>query len=95
MHFHECGVGVLTWLHFLKFVFIWSVPPPRHHNRLVELKELRHTSTIEDYQHQFLTFMCHYDDMMPMQQVQMFTARLGEPLHTNVELAMPLTYRPP
>jgi hypothetical protein len=37
----------------------------------------------------FLTLLCRCEDMMPLQQVQMFSGGLGEPLHTNVELATP------
>jgi hypothetical protein len=58
-------------------------------NGLAELKELTCTITVEDYQHQFLTSRCRCDDMTPMQQVQMFTTGLGEPLCTDVEPAAP------
>jgi hypothetical protein len=58
-------------------------------NGLAELKELTCTGTVEDYQRQFFTSLCRYDDMTPMQQAQMFTAGLGEPLHTDVDLAAP------
>jgi hypothetical protein len=33
--------------------------------------------------------LCRCEDMTPLQQVQMFSAGLGEPLRTNVELATP------
>jgi hypothetical protein len=33
--------------------------------------------------------LCRCEDMTPLQQVQMFSAGSGEPLRTNVELAMP------
>jgi hypothetical protein len=61
--------------------------PPLRINDLVDLKEIWHTGTVDEYQRQFLTLLCRCDDMTPRQQVQMFTAGLGEPLRTDVELA--------
>jgi hypothetical protein len=81
-------VGVLTWPRFSEYVNMRFGPPLRR-NGLAELKELTRTSSVEDYQRQFLTSLCCCDDMTPMQQTQMFTAGLGEPLRTNVELAVP------
>jgi hypothetical protein len=63
-------------------------------NGLAELKELTRTSTVEDYQRQFLTSLCRCNDMTSMQQVQMFTSGLGEPLRTDIKLAAPTDFRP-
>jgi hypothetical protein len=59
-------LGVLTWPHFFEFINMRFAPPMRR-NRLAELKELMRTGTVEDYQCQFLTSLCHCDDMTPMQ----------------------------
>jgi hypothetical protein len=46
---------------------------------------------VEEYQRQFSVLLCHCDDLSPSQQVNMFTAGLGEPLQTDVELQTPTT----
>jgi hypothetical protein len=82
----ERDVGLITWPRFTEFVnmrFGLSL----HANGLVDLKDLRRTDTVEEYQRQFLILLYRCDDMMPLQQVHMFTVGLGEPLRTNVELA--------
>jgi hypothetical protein len=64
----ECDVRILTWPRFSELVnmrFAPPPPPPRH-NGLAKLKELRRTGTMEEYQRQFLMFMCCCDDMTPM-----------------------------
>lgn len=58
---------------------------------MADLKDLRRTSTVEDYQRQFLSILCHCEDMTQLQQTQMFTAGLGEPLRTDVEPLTPTT----
>jgi hypothetical protein len=45
----ERDVGILTWPRFSEFVNMRFGPPLRH-NGLAELKELRHTGTVEEYQ---------------------------------------------
>jgi hypothetical protein len=81
-------VGVLMRPRFSEYVNMRFGPPLRR-NGLAELKELTRTCSVEDYQRQFLTSLCCCDDMTPMQQTQMFTVGLGEPLRTGVELAVP------
>ena len=63
--------------------------PPLRTNGLAELKDLRRTGTVEEYQRQFSVLLCRCDDLTAMQQVNMFTAGLGEPLRTDVELQAP------
>jgi hypothetical protein len=82
-------VGVLTWPHFSEYVNMRFGPHLRR-NGLAELKELTRTCSVEDYHRQFLTSMCRCDDMTPMQQRQMFTAGLGEPMRSDVKLAAPI-----
>jgi hypothetical protein len=44
----ERDVGLLTWPHFSEFVNMRLAPPASCHNRLAELKELRHIDIMED-----------------------------------------------
>jgi hypothetical protein len=81
-------VGLLPWTHFSEFV-IMRFGPPSCIIGLADLKDLWRTTTAEEYQCQFLMLLCHCDNMTPIQQVHMFTAGLGEPLHTDVDLALP------
>jgi hypothetical protein len=62
----ERDVGLLTWTRFSDFINM-RFGPPLCHNGLAELKELRCTGTVEEYQRQFLTFLCRCDDMTPLQ----------------------------
>jgi hypothetical protein len=77
-------VGLIPWQRFSDFI---NMPP--HHNGLGDLKDLWRTGTVEAYQRQFLTLLCCWEDMTPLQHVQMFSARLGEPLCTDIELVLP------
>jgi hypothetical protein len=56
---------------------------------MAELKALYRTCTVKAYQRQFSVLLCRCDDLSPMQQVNMFTAGLGDPLRTDVELLAP------
>jgi hypothetical protein len=82
--------GVLTWSRFIEFLQMRFGPPLRF-NGMADLKALQRTSTIEDYTWQFLTILCRCDDMTHRQQINMYTAGLGEPLRTDVEMEMPET----
>jgi hypothetical protein len=82
--------GVLTWSRFIEFTHMWFGPPLRT-NGMADLKDLRHTGTVEDYQRQFLSILFRCDDMTQLQQAQMFTTGLGELLRTDVELLTPTT----
>jgi hypothetical protein len=81
---------VLTWSRFVEFTHMRFGPPLRT-NGMADLKDLWRTGTVEDYQHQFLSILCRCEDMTQLQQTQMFTADLGEPLRTDVELLTPIT----
>jgi hypothetical protein len=85
----ERDYDVITWPRFEELVNMRFDPPVRT-NGLADLKELQRTDMVDEYQRQFLTLLCCCDDMAPRQQVQMFTAGLGEPLRTDVELAAPM-----
>jgi hypothetical protein len=58
----ERDVGPIPWQRFSDFINM-RFGPPLCHNRLAELKDLRHTSTIDAYQRQFLTLLCRCEDM--------------------------------
>jgi hypothetical protein len=82
--------GVLTWTRFIEFIQMRFGPPLRF-NGMADLKELKRTGTVEEYSRQFLTLLCRCDDMSHRQQSNMYTAGLGEPLRTDVELQTPET----
>jgi hypothetical protein len=62
----EWDVGLITWPCFTAFVNMRFGPPLRA-NGLADLKDLRWTGTMEEYQCQFLTLLCCCDDMTPLQ----------------------------
>ena len=80
--------GILSWARFVDYIHMRFGPPIRS-NGLAELKALYRTGTVEAYQRQFSVLLCRCDDLSPMQQVNMFTAGLGDPLRTDVELLAP------
>jgi hypothetical protein len=80
--------GILTWPRFSDFV-IMRFGPPLRTNGMAELKDLRRTCTVDEYTHQFSLLLCRCNDLSMPQQVNMFTAGLGEPLRTDVELQSP------
>jgi hypothetical protein len=82
--------AIPSWARFAEFVNMRFGPPLRT-NSLAELKDLRRTGSVEEYQRQFSVLLCRCDDLSPSQQVNMFTAGLGEPLRTDVELQNPTT----
>jgi hypothetical protein len=70
----ECGL--LPWLRFTEFINLRFGPPIRS-NPLGKLKELHHTGTVDDYQCQFLSLLCHCDGLAPKHQKNLFTASLA------------------
>jgi hypothetical protein len=54
-----------------------------------ELKELRRTGTVEEYERQFLALLCRCDNLTPPHQLDLFTAGLGQPLASDVEMQRP------
>jgi hypothetical protein len=77
--------GILSWPRFSDFVNMRFGPPLRT-NGMVELKDLRRTGTVDKYTRQFSLLICRCNDLSMAQQVNMFTAGLGEPLQTDVKL---------
>jgi hypothetical protein len=58
-------VGLLPWIRFYDFINM-RFDPPLCTNGLANLKDLRCTGTMEEYQHQFLQLLCCCDDMTPL-----------------------------
>jgi hypothetical protein len=84
----EREYGLLSWARFTEFVNLRFGPPIRL-NPLGELKELHRTSTVEEYQRQFLTLLCHCEGLSPQHQMNLFIAGLGEPMSSDVEMQRP------
>ncbi|CAO2041786.1 unnamed protein product [Urochloa humidicola] len=63
--------------------------PPSRRNPLGELTALKKTGTVETYTEQFLALVARVHHLDEMQQVQIYTAGLMEPLKTDVELQAP------
>lgn len=55
----------------------------------MELKNLDHTGSVEDYQRQFLALLFRCDDLSIPQQINLFTAGLANRMCTYVELHAP------
>jgi hypothetical protein len=84
----EHEYGMLPWIHFAEFVNLRFSPPIRF-NPLGELKALQRTGTVEEYQRQFLMLLCRCDSLSPDHQMSLFTAGLGEPMTSDVEMQKP------
>lgn len=84
----EHDEGEPIWRNFKEYVNLHFGPSIRH-NPLGELKELRQTSTVEEYQGKFPAILCRAEHLQPRQQVQLFTPGLREPIRTDVELQNP------
>jgi hypothetical protein len=84
----EREYGLLSWARFTEFVNLRFGPPIRS-NPLRELKELHRTSSVEEYQRQFLTLLCRCEGLSPQHQMNLFTAGLGEPMSSDVEMQRP------
>ena len=63
--------------------------PPMSNNPSGELANLKQKGTAEDYQCQFQSLLARTSDLNPRQQVNLFTAGLGEGLRIEVELQQP------
>jgi hypothetical protein len=63
--------------------------PPSRSNPLGELCHLRRQRSVADYTEAFLTHLSRCDTITEPHQVAIFTAGLGEPLQTDVELQRP------
>jgi hypothetical protein len=84
----ECNQGTPTWACFTELVNQRFGPPSRS-NPLGELCHLRRQGSVADYTEAFLTHLSHCDTITEPHQVAIFTAGLGEPLQTDVELQRP------
>jgi len=86
----EKNQGVPSWTQFVDGINRRFGPPLRS-NALGELTQLRRTSTVDDYQEQFLVLLARCQDVTEPQQIAIFTAGLQQPLSTDVELQKPAT----
>jgi hypothetical protein len=84
----ERSQGTPTWARFTELVNQCFGPPLRS-NPLGELCHLHWQGSIADYTEAFLTHLSHCDTITEPHQVAIFTAGLGEPLQTDVELQRP------
>ena len=63
--------------------------PPIRSNSLGELMNLRRSGSVEEYQRRFLALLCRCTDLTMQHQIDLFTAGLGQPLSSDVELQRP------
>ena len=84
----ESDVGVPSWARFVEYVNLRFGPPIRS-NSLGELTNLRRTGSVKEYQHRFLALLCRCTDLTMQHQIDLFTAGLGQPLSSDVELQRP------
>jgi hypothetical protein len=85
----EADYGLLPWARFVEFVHMRFGPPLRT-NSMADLKDLYRMVSVEDYQQQFLALLCHCTGLSQQVRTNMFTAGLGQPLRTDVELHAPI-----
>lgn len=83
--------GAPTWTKFVEAINMRFGPPVRS-NTLGELAHLRRTGTVDEYQDQFLKLLARCDSVTEPQQIALFTAGLGEPMSTDVEMQKPDTF---
>jgi hypothetical protein len=84
----EREYGMVPWNCFTEFVNLCFRPPLRS-NPLGELKELRRTGSVDEYQRQFLALLCRCDGLSSVHAMNLFTAGLGEPMTSDVEMQRP------
>jgi hypothetical protein len=94
----EREYGMLPWTRFAQFVnprfglaqFVnLCFGPPIRFNPLGELKALQKIGMVEEYQRHILMLLCRCDGLSPDHQMNLFTAGLGEPLTSDVEMQRP------
>jgi len=86
----EKNQGVPSWTQFVDGINRRFGPPLRS-NPLGELTQLHRTSTVDNYQEQFLLLLARCEDVTEPQQIAIFTAGLQQPLSTDVEMQKPTT----
>lgn len=79
---------VTDWAYFAKCVNE-CFGPPTWRSPLGELAALRKTRTVDDYTESFLAHIARVGHLDEIQQVNIYTAGLMEPLKTDVELLNP------
>jgi hypothetical protein len=84
----EREYGMVPWNRFTEFVNLRFGPPLRS-NSLGELKELQRTRSVDEYQRQFLALLCRCDGLSSVHVMNLFTAGLGEPMTSDVEMQRP------
>jgi hypothetical protein len=84
----EHEYGLMSWARFAEFINLRFKPLLRF-NPLDELKELRHTNSVEEYQRQFLALLCRCDGLSAVHAMNLFTTGLGEPMTSDVEMQWP------
>lgn len=84
----ERDTGVPSWPRFVDYINLRFGPPIRF-NTLGELKELRRSGSVEEYQRRFLALVCRCDDLTTWHQIYLFIAGLGDPIKSDVELQRP------
>jgi hypothetical protein len=84
----EREYGMVPWNRFTKFMNL-CFGPRLQSNPFGELKELRRTGSVDEYQRQFLALLCHCDGLSSVHAMNLFTAGLGEPMTSDVEMQQP------
>jgi hypothetical protein len=84
----EREYGMVPWNRFTEFVNLRFGPPLRS-NPLGELKELRRTGSVDEYQRPFLALLCRCDGLSSTHAMNLFTTDLGEPMTSDVEMQRP------
>jgi len=84
----EREAGIVSWPRFADYVNLRFGPPIRS-NALGELKDLRRSGSVEDYQRHFLELLCRCEGLTMRHQVDLFTEGLGQPLASDVEMQRP------
>jgi hypothetical protein len=85
----EHEYGLVSWACFVDFINL-NFGPPLHSNPLGELKDLRCTRTVEEYQRRFLALLCHCDGLSVGHVMNLFTFGLGEPMTSDIEMQWPV-----
>lgn len=65
--------------------------PPARSNPLGELIKLQRVSTVVEYTDHFIKLLARCDDITELQQIDIFTTGLGDPLRIDVELHHPVS----
>ena len=60
--------------------------PPLGTNHLSDLARLSFRGSVDDYTESFLARLAHAGVLAPVQQVQLYTGGLPDPIRTDVEL---------